>query len=248
MRTARCWHRSPMKPTVGPFILTNIRRGARNLLIVNAVVTALGLDLFILYAVMATHRSTSDLVAAVLGGLLLLIGGWNLWRGVRFRRNPGRHPALTQFGRFDSVDAFIREHSPAGPDEPLETFGDLHAGSSLLICRRFLGLEIIKIQDVAWAYKKVTKVKLQHLIPVGTLVEACIHTLSKHYDFLPLDVQDTAERVDMMLQFLAENAPWARIGWDDAFHTRWLRNRDAVVQEIRKRQAATTSSSNPSAA
>jgi len=74
----------------------------------------------------------------------------------------------------------------------------------------FFSFNVIRIEDIAWAYKKIIKKRLNFIIPLGKDYEAVFIALGGD-----LESQGSQKFVDDALQFVSARNSWALYGYTD---------------------------------
>ena len=103
-----------------------------------------------------------------------------------------------------------------------------------LIQRRFFSFDLLRLQDLLWAYKKVTKHSV-NFIPTGKTYDACLMCYGG-----AATVQGKENTVDEILGFATQRAPWAIFGFSKELQEHFVKNTRAFCDtvEARKREWA----------
>ncbi len=91
---------------------------------------------------------------------------------------------------------------------------------------------VLRVEDLLWAYKKVTKHSI-NLIPTGKTYQAVVQAYGG-----AAELPGSQKKVDELLQEFAKRAPWAIVGFSAEIQQLWTKqNRDfcAAVEERRQK-------------
>jgi hypothetical protein len=181
-------------------------------------------------------------------GLLIVAGltavpGWFLFQALRWARDPRGHPALARFAADGGIEeTSARIESELASPETLRIRGRALT-PGFYVDERLLHFDARSWRDLVWAYKKRTKHSV-NLIPTGSTYEAMFFFADgKRIEIKPRFGRgsDSGEApVDRMIEAAAQRAPWAEIGYGDAVHGAWRRDRGRFVHEVAVRRDAPT--------
>lgn len=169
-------------------------------------------------------------LAAVAGTLwLLFVSRAELRRIWRQWRDPSTHPVLQRlatWGPPDEVASAIRQAAAS----PRWNSGGWRVTEHFLIQSTELAFDVLRMQDLVWAYKRITKHSV-NLIPTGKTREAV---------FMCRDgsaaIQGTEATVDALLAFAAEQAPWAVFGHTAALQHSFEQEGEAFCAAVEQRK------------
>jgi hypothetical protein len=143
-------------------------------------------------------------------GLGLVFVGLLVWKGVpawRHARDPSSHPLLTRTQSWGdplgvAVEAerdFSTPHVTGG--------GGWRVGDKYLVQSAFFTFDVLRLQDLLWAYKKVTKHSV-NFIPTGKSYEAILACYGG-----TAVIKGKEKRVEEILEFAQQRTPWAVLGY-----------------------------------
>jgi hypothetical protein len=140
-----------------------------------------------------------------IGAIVLLIVGFTAVRARGQLRDPGSHPALVRaasWGELAAVSAEVeREHA-----RPWRRSGATALTENYLVNAGFFGFDVLRFDDLLWAYKRVTK-KSVNFIPTGKDFHAILVCIGG-----TVEVQGKDAEVDETLRWAANRVPWAVFG------------------------------------
>jgi len=181
--------------------------------------------------VLDTHDFRSNNVIILIMIIVALLAAlWFLYVGLMRLTEPQTHRIWKRLGREGDAAltaAAINEEF----DRPHTTLGTAHITSHWLIDARPTTLKATRLEDVVWAYQKVTRRRVNG-IPVGTTYEAYVWD---RYNTIT-SFQSGQQTILNTLQLIHEAAPWAVMGYDQAKQTLWHKNRLTFIEAVRQRR------------
>ncbi len=145
------------------------------------------------------------IVGAIVLGFLFLRSAIPAWK---YLRDPSTHPVLTRVDAWgDQVGvSVLAEREFAAPHAK---GGGWRVGDTFIIRASYFSFDILRMADLLWAYKSVTKRRV-NFVPAGTtyqVVLACYGGTAQ--------VQGSEHACDDLLVHVARRAPWAAFGYSD---------------------------------
>ena len=167
--------------------------------------------------------------------LFLALLAWKArpaWHGMQ---DPSRHPLVARVANWgspvDTAAAIEREWRAPG----VRRMGDWTLTERYLVRSSTFHFNVLRYQDLLWAYKKITKHSV-NFIPTGKTYKAIVHCYGGS-----ADLPGSQKKVDEMLQDTARRAPWAVVGFSAELQTLFTKqNREfcAAVEERRQKLGA----------
>jgi len=165
-------------------------------------------------------------VAAVVIILLLVIA-IPAWRGYS---NPTAHKAVARvasWGNPDTVSAQM-EHEHRQPH--LKCGGGWKLTENYLIRSSYFIFNVLRFDDLLWAYKHVTKHSV-NFIPAGKTYSAFLIFRDGK-----AEAGGSQKKVDAVLQYASERAPWAIFGYTNEIAAVAHHKRDELVAAVEARR------------
>lgn len=167
-----------------------------------------------------------------IGVLLLALLAWKArpaWHGLQ---DPSSHPLAARVGKWgsavDTSAAIEREwRAPVN-----KRMGRWTITPRYLIQSALFRFNVLRFEDLLWAYKKVTKHSV-NFIPTGKTYQAIVHAYGGS-----AELPGSQKNVDEMLQETARRAPWAIVGFSAEIQQLFLKNNRefcAAVEERRQK-------------
>lgn len=241
------------------FVLSHIRRSNRNLLILGIVFLLLGLPgmiasfpafytritdqpwpwefTFLPEIFFSPHYTSGDSAFYTFGvtTLFFLIGSISLVIALRRRGHPERHPLVKDLAKLGVWEEVARDI-----EKELQQSNHLFQHRKFLMTRswlfqpRFLGLKVVRLDQIAWMYEQVT----QHYtngIPSGKTYRTFLWLR----DGVCLQLECGKGDAQTLMTEIWERVPWVLVGHSDENRNLWHNNRNALLQGLdeRRRQA-----------
>jgi hypothetical protein len=169
-----------------------------------------------------------------IGAVVLAVAGFTAVRARAQLRDPATHPAVARaasWGEPGAVSSEVERESR----QPWRRSGPVALGEHYIVTSSFYGFDVLRLADLLWAYKRVTK-KSVNFIPTGKDFHAILVCLGGTVEFKgnEADVEET-------LRWAASRVPWAVFGHSKEIED--LMRKDAAgfaagVAERRRRHEA----------
>ena len=168
------------------------------------------------------------LVVAGLLSLAALVFGFMAWG--RYR-NPGAHPVIRNsrnWGAPDDVSATIQAELVSG--KTLKMGGYVFT-PTFLVRDELLNFEVLRLDEVLWAYKHVLAKKLYYVIPAGK-------TFSVRLNWLNHNVTVNGKEADVgaVLQYFTNYLPWTLVGYSDELAAAYKKKRSELASVVAQRR------------
>lgn len=153
---------------------------------------------------------------------------WRAWR------NPDSHPLAKRIAGWGNPLVVAAEAEREYQQPYLKAGGGWRLGNKYLVQSGFFGIDVVRVHDVLWAYKKITKHSV-NFIPTGKSYEAVVNCYGR-----TATIPGKETSVDQVLLYLQSQAPWAVHGFSDELQKAWTKNQVefvAAVEERRREQA-----------
>lgn len=148
--------------------------------------------------------------------IALIVTLWNLIRTIIFWFTPEKHKVYTSLFRYGNVKTVadsINNDTALGNEL---RFGKVAIFNSWIVSRDLLNLTVIKIDNILWIYKKVTKQYLNY-IPSGK--EYSIAVCSN--DRLVEEIKIKNRHAEDILDAIKHNYPWIVTGYTEELKALW---------------------------
>lgn len=167
-------------------------------------------------------------------GILVLGFGLTVWISFGQALKTSRHPAyelLTQGGQHahHAVEALEREIEQHGIQ-----VGPLWVTPNWVVRSSAMAVDLFRLDQLVWAYKKVTEHKKFGLITVSRDIEVVIHLR----DGQTCEFKANEDTCNQALQLMAERMPWMVFGHTDELDKLWKTDRAAFVAAVDVRRGA----------
>jgi hypothetical protein len=161
-------------------------------------------------------------------GLLLLASGRPAWR---YMRDPASHPLIARVQKWgDPIGvAVAAERQVRSPR--VKAGGGWALTDQFLVRSTFFTFDLLRLSDLLWAYKKVTKHSV-NFIPTGKTYEAILACYGG-----AATLPGNEKTVDRALTFAAERAPWAILGFSKELESAFTTDTAAFCAVVERRKA-----------
>jgi hypothetical protein len=99
-----------------------------------------------------------------------------------------------------------------------------------LVRSSFFTFDLLRVSDLLWAYKKVTKHSV-NFIPTGKTYESVLYCYGGN-----ATIQSKEKTTDAILEFLSRRAPWAVFGYSKELEGTFRKNREAFYDAVEQRR------------
>jgi hypothetical protein len=162
----------------------------------------------------------------LLFGFLLVRYGGPAWR---YMQDPSSHPVVKRVASWgDPVGIAVEARREAG--SPRRKGGGWLVTDKYLVQSTFFTFDLLRFLDLLWAYKRVTKHSV-NFIPTGKTYEA---VLACHGGQAAVKARE--KKVDAVLAFAAERAPWAAFGFSKELETLFNKNNRDFCATVEQRK------------
>jgi hypothetical protein len=176
----------------------------------------------------ASFRTPGFIAVAVGLGLFALL----LWRGFpawRAFRDPEGHPLAARVAAWGNPLGVAVE-AEREYDSPRFKGGAWRIGEKYLIHSSPFTFDVLRLEDLLWAYKKITKHSV-NFIPTGKTYEAVLACYGG-----TATIQSKEARVDEMLAFANQRTPWAVMGHSDELATLFAKQTQEFASAVEARR------------
>jgi hypothetical protein len=187
-------------------------------------------DAFLPFMLNAGSFRGTGYVALGLGIPLFGLCLWGLARAIRRSNDPSAHPILRALGRFGPPD-YVASQIDAEMQAEHPKAGAVHLTPNWLVHSAPASLSATRIDDVVWAYKKVTQHRTNG-IPTGKTYAAQIW--DRHGVCITVTGKEPA--VNQALEAVAQRSPWVLAGYSPDLEKTWKQNRAAVIEAVEQRR------------
>ena len=161
--------------------------------------------------------------------LFLALFAWKAVPAFRAWRDPDVHPLARRIATWGNPLAVAAE-SEREFQHPHLRAGAWRLGDKYLVRSSFFGFDVVRLRDVLWAYKKITKHSV-NFIPTGKSYEAMVNCYGTNA------VMGAKEKqVDQVLEFLRAKAPWAVHGFSDELMALWTKKQQEFIGAVEQRR------------
>jgi hypothetical protein len=126
------------------------------------------------------------------------------WRRLQ---DPSSHPVVARVASWGDPIAVAAEIERECRTPQIRSLGDWTITKNYLVQNSFLDFDVVRLEDLLWAYKRVTK-KRVNFIPAGKDYHAILVCYGA-----AVTVQGSEQQVDEVLRYASRRTPWAVFGY-----------------------------------
>jgi hypothetical protein len=158
--------------------------------------------------------------------LLVLTVGRRAWKHLR---DPSAHPVIKRVGEWgDPVRLATAQQEANAPR--FKGRNGWRVTEQYLARSTFFTFDLLRLSDLVWAYKKVTKHSV-NFIPTGRTYEAVLVCYGG-----TATITGKEQRIDAILTYAAERAPWAVFGFSEDLQRHWRKDQNSFCAAVEKRR------------
>ena len=169
-------------------------------------------------------------VAIAVGIVFLLLFAWQALPAFRAWRDPQRHPLAVRIAQWGDPMSVAVEAEREFDNPLLKAKAGWRLGSKYFVRSSFFTFNVLRFQDVLWAYKKVTK-HSHNFIPTGKTYEAIIRCYGGS-----ATIPGKEKKVHELLEFVQQRAPWAIYGYADELSTSFTKRQQEFARSVEQRR------------
>jgi len=164
--------------------------------------------------------------ALVFVGLLLWKGrpAWRHWR------DPSSHPLVARTQPWGDPLGVAVEAERDFEAPQLKGGNGWRVGNKYLVASTFFGFDVLRLQDLLWGYKKVTKHSI-NFIPTGKTYEAILACYGGS-----AVITGKEQHVNDILAFAGQRAPWAVFGYSQELATHFNKQTQDFAAAVEQRR------------
>jgi hypothetical protein len=162
-------------------------------------------------------------------GILVTLALLYMW--LRRTINPLRHPYLKALARYGDPKQLSETITYEMKNAHTEVKSYIHITPHWLIFNRGIGFQAARLQDVTWAYQKVTQHKTYGINTRKTFEANIWDQTGKLITFI-----GSQNEVVAALQALGQAASWVVIGYSSELDQEWRKNRATFVAMVKQRR------------
>ena len=169
-------------------------------------------------------------VVIIIAILFLALFAWQVIPAWRALRDPENHPLAARIAKWGDPLGIAVAAEREFDNPMLKAGGGWRLGDTYLIRSRFFSFDLLRLRDLIWGYKKVTKHSV-NFIPTGKTYQAILHCYGGN-----AAVPAKEARVNEVLQFAQQRAPWAVFGYSDQLAKIWSKEQVEFLKQVEVRR------------
>jgi hypothetical protein len=162
--------------------------------------------------------------------VFLLLFIWQALPAWRAWRDPERHPLAQRIAKWGDPTRVAVEAEHEFNTALLRGKAGWRLGNTYLVQSSVFAFNLLRLQDVLWAYQKITKHSV-NFIPTGKTYEAIVHCNGG-----TATIPGNEKRVRELLNFVAQRTPWAIYGFSDQLAGTFNKSRQEFARSVEQRR------------
>lgn len=180
------------------------------------------------------------------GYITLAVAAFLLWlmyiflrRSLRYAMDPLQHPLLQRVAKWGDVHLISAEVERDLQEAARFSAHGITLADHYTVTNTFFIFNVLRMHDLLWAYKKITKRRVYFFIPAGKEYDAVLKFYGGEVVFRKFGYGHREEMVEEVLRWAAERAPWAIIGYSDELNTLWTKQTAEFMRVVEARREQT---------
>lgn len=169
----------------------------------------------------------------------LFLAIWNLHKVFKRRANPELHPIAKTLSKFGDSTATIAVSidSEVQSESNKYSLGLVTLTPSWLFRQTRYGLEILKLEQIAWIYSKVTQHRTNGIPTHKSYTAILLDRQGKS-----LEIPGKEQEINQLIQEIMQRVPWVIMGFSDELQQLWNTDRSRMFEFIDERRQQVMSS------
>jgi hypothetical protein len=177
----------------------------------------------------ATSFRRPGYVVIIIGIIFLALFVWQAVPALRAVRSPEQHPVARRIAAWGDPLAVAVE-AEREYNHSLLRSGGWRLGEKYLVRSRFFSFDVLRLEDLLWGYKKITKHSV-NFIPTGKTYEAIVCCIGG-----TATISGKEQKVDEILTFASKRAPWGIVGFSQELQAAFLKQRQQFSDTVEQRR------------
>jgi hypothetical protein len=165
---------------------------------------------------------------------------WLMWvfirRSLRYASDPWKHPAIVRAAKWGDAHLISAEVERDLQEATRFSAHGITLADHYVVTNTFFRFNVFRMHDLLWAYKKITKRRVNFIIPAGKEYDAVLKFYGGEIAFRKLGYGHREEKVEEVLKWAAERAPWAVFGYSDQLNTLFTKQTAEFVRAVEARR------------
>lgn len=193
---------------------------------------------FLPYMLDATSFRANGYIGLGIAIPLLLLCAVGLVLAARRSQEPETHPIMRRLATYGMADDMARqiEHELL---MPRATRHNVRITERWVVYSKGATFDAMRLQDVLWVYKHVTKTKYYGVITVAK--HYAVHLHDRHGRVMKIALRKEA-RTNEVLEMIMAAAPWVIAGFDSNIEQAWKKQRPELIAAVEQRRQQAISS------
>lgn len=175
----------------------------------------------------------------VVFGIVIIINLFNILRAIKYSKFPEEHKVYKKLMQYGNADEVINSIEEELTYDSFPNNKKLYVLKSWIVSSKGFSVDVNKIDDIVWAYKKVTKHSV-NFIPTGKTFELILHFNNKSQSTIGLK----KDEADYILTLFNQMYPWIVLGFTNQIKKEWKSNSQQLIDYVQAEKQRITDEKN----
>lgn len=160
-------------------------------------------------------------------GAILIVSLINIIRSVGYFNCPDSHKIYKKLLKYGDVNSVINSIEEELSYDLFQNSKNIYILKSWILVKKFFTTEVIKIDDIIWAYKKVTSHSV-NFIPTGKSYELilCLKDRSQY------SIGQRQQQIDNIMMSINQMYPWIILGFSEEIKNIWKSDHSQLINHV----------------
>lgn len=184
--------------------------------------------------VLDAEKNSSAPFLYVVCGIIIIISIINILRCIKYINCPEKHKIYKKLMKYGNAHEAINSIEEELPYDLFQNNKNIYFLKSWILSPKLFSLGVNKIDDIVWAYKKVTKHSI-NFIPTGKTYNLVLCFYNKSKCFIGLK----ENQIDYILISIKQKYPWIIVGYDKNINSTWNSNFSQLINYVQAKKQRT---------
>lgn len=177
--------------------------------------------------ILDAEQSADSLYIYVVFVPLLLVSIFFIIRSIMLTIAPEKHKIYRKLEKLGDADKILREIEEEAASSSFVRMRNISFMNSWILINNVFTLKLIHVDDIVWAYKKVTKHSV-NFIPTGKSYQLILCLADKSQAV----VASKDANVDFILSSFMQRCPWIIVGYSADIKRMWQKQRAELINHV----------------
>lgn len=160
-------------------------------------------------------------------GMIAIFNIFNICKCIKYTNCPEQHKIYKNLMKYGNPDEVINSIEEELPNDSFSNNKKIYLLKSWILSSKRFSFDVYKIDDIVWAYKKVTNHTI-NFMPAGKTHELILHLYNKSQCSIGLK----ENQADSILTSIMQMYPWIIVGFNDEINREWKSNSSQFINYV----------------